>query len=136
MNIHKVYNFFLPYFRKRRMRRFYGRFPAALTTATILDVGGYPWFWREQPTRTAVTVVNTDTPAIDLKDIPNVRFLAGDGCALQFADRSFDIGFSNSVIEHLAMWENQQKFASEIRRVAKGIWLQTPARGFSSSRIC
>ncbi|MDQ6630470.1 MAG: class I SAM-dependent methyltransferase [Verrucomicrobiota bacterium] len=42
-------------------------------------------------------------------------------------DQSYDIGFSNSVIEHVGSWESQQQFASEIRRVAKALWVQTPA---------
>jgi hypothetical protein len=42
-------------------------------------------------------------------------------------DKSYDIGFSNSVIEHVGSWEQQRQFASEIRRVAKSLWVQTPA---------
>ena len=42
-------------------------------------------------------------------------------------DGSYDIGFSNSVIEHVGSWERQQQFAAEIRRVAKAVWVQTPA---------
>jgi hypothetical protein len=42
-------------------------------------------------------------------------------------DKSYDIGFSNSVVEHVGSWERQQQFASEIRRVAKALWVQTPA---------
>ena len=41
--------------------------------------------------------------------------------------RAYDIGFSNSVIEHVGSWERQQQFASEMRRVAKSLWVQTPA---------
>jgi hypothetical protein len=41
--------------------------------------------------------------------------------------QSYDIGFSNSVIEHVGSWERQLQFASEIRRVANALWVQTPA---------
>jgi hypothetical protein len=41
-----------------------------------------------------------------------------------------DIAFSNSVIEHLGTWEKQQAFAHEARRVARKLWIQTPARSF------
>jgi SAM-dependent methyltransferase len=44
----------------------------------------------------------------------------------RYADREFDVVFSNSVIEHLGTWENQQKMASEIRRVGKHYFVQTP----------
>jgi len=57
----------------------------------------------------------------------NIRTLVGDGCSLDFPDRSYDIVFSNSVIEHVGTWENQKRFAREIRRVAKALWVQTPA---------
>ena len=58
----------------------------------------------------------------------DIRTLVGDGCALPMPDESYDIGFSNSVIEHVGSWERQQAFAAEIRRVAKDIWVQ-PAYG-------
>jgi Methyltransferase domain len=68
--------------------------------------------------------------AIDLSGYPNHHFnpMIGNGCALSFPDQSYDIGFSNSVIEHVGSWENQQAFASEIRRVGKALWVQTPAK--------
>jgi hypothetical protein len=34
--------------------------------------------------------------------------------------------FSNSVIEHLGQHDSQVSFASEIRRVGKAYWVQTP----------
>jgi len=58
------------------------------------------------------------------------RFVVGSGTQLEFADGAFDVVFSNSVIEHLASWEQQRAFAREVRRVARGLWVQTPARGF------
>ena len=56
--------------------------------------------------------------------------MKGDGCNLSFADKAFDIGYSNSVIEHLGTFENQRRFASEVSRVARGVWVQTPAKAF------
>ena len=57
----------------------------------------------------------------------NIRTLIGDACSLTMPDRSYDIAFSNSVIEHVGSWERQQQFASEIRRVGGALWVQTPA---------
>lgn len=57
--------------------------------------------------------------------------ITGDGCALSFQNGSFDIVFSNSVIEHVGSWERQLAFAAEARRVGRRLWIQTPAREFS-----
>jgi 2-polyprenyl-3-methyl-5-hydroxy-6-metoxy-1,4-benzoquinol methylase len=46
------------------------------------------------------------------------------------AARSFDIVFSNSVIEHVGDAESQQQFAHEIARVGRAYWVQTPNRRF------
>jgi hypothetical protein len=45
----------------------------------------------------------------------------------EIRDFDYDIVFSNSVIEHVGSWEDQQAFAREVRRVGKKVWVQTPA---------
>jgi SAM-dependent methyltransferase len=59
----------------------------------------------------------------------NVSVVQGDGTALAFADRSFDVAFSNSVIEHIPRAQ-QRAFAAEVRRVATSYFVQTPNRWF------
>lgn len=128
MNIHAIYSRISPWFRRRRLARFQSAFkPTAQTT--LLDVGGYPWCWPVEDCPARITMVNLEYPT-DLPSVPGRLILRGDGCALAFQDASFDIGFSNSVIEHVGTLENQQKFAAEIRRVCARIWVQTPARSF------
>jgi hypothetical protein len=56
--------------------------------------------------------------------------VVGDATRLPFEDNSFDIVFSNSVIEHVYTAANQVLFANESRRVAKSYWVQTPAKEF------
>ena len=56
--------------------------------------------------------------------------LLADGRQVCCADRSFDICYSNSVIEHLFEFEQQKRFADELRRVGRRVWVQTPARSF------
>jgi Methyltransferase domain len=51
--------------------------------------------------------------------------LVADGCCLPFADKSFDIVFSNAVIEHLAS-EDQKRMAKEIDRVGRSWFVTTP----------
>jgi hypothetical protein len=96
---------------------------------TIIDVGGYPSCWSAAICPARITLVNLHIPEW-LDSNTCYPMIKGDGCNLQFSDESFDIGYSNSVIEHLSTFENQQKFAQEIRRVGKRIWVQTPARWF------
>lgn len=57
----------------------------------------------------------------------NIIQVRGDACNMsEFKDVEFDIAFSNSVIEHINSFDQQGKMARELRRVAKGYFLQTP----------
>jgi hypothetical protein len=75
-----------------------------------------------------VTLLNTRPPEEALP--PNVVSVSGDGRELPFDDASFDVAFSNSVIEHVGDQGSQERFAAELRRVGRGVWAQTPARSF------
>jgi SAM-dependent methyltransferase len=48
---------------------------------------------------------------------------------LPFEDGEFDLAFSSSLIEHVAP-ADRPAFAAELRRVARGWWVQTPAWSF------
>lgn len=98
----------------------------------ILDVGGTEDYWLRMgfvdPTEVELTIVNLDPPAARR---PNVRTLAGDACRMpEFADASFDVAFSNSVIEHVGGYDRQRAMASEIQRVGRRYFVQTPSRSF------
>jgi SAM-dependent methyltransferase len=128
--IYQFYRLFQPGFRRQRTELFLRLFhPQAATR--ILDVGGFPADWDGVvPIESQITLVNLELKPVD-KPWPK-RYVEelGDGCALRHADQSFDIGYSNSVIEHLQTWENQKRFAAEIRRVGKSLFVQTPNRWF------
>lgn len=49
-------------------------------------------------------------------------------------DKSFDIVFSNAVIEHVGSKERQLKFANDIRRVGKRYFVATPNYFFPSEQ--
>ena len=114
------------FFRRRRMRRFERLFDLRETTR-VLDVGGTPLNWTLTSVRPRLTVVNM--PRAQEAGEPG-GWVAADGRQLPFADQSFDIVFSNSVIEHVGAAQDQQRFASEAARVGKCYWVQTPNRWF------
>lgn len=95
----------------------------------ILDVGCGRAGWLND-LDPGIEVVGIDRdPSLPGYDGPNRDYRQGDALALPFADGEFDIAFSNSVIEHLLPtdWE---RFASEIQRVSKRFFVQTPNRWF------
>src|SRR4051812_45607058 len=109
------------------MRQFARAF--AVTGATrILDVGGAPETWEMLTERPRVTLLNTPRTREEMSRA--AAWVAGDGRALPFPDGAFDIVFSNSVIEHVGDAASQQRFASEVMRVGRRYWVQTPNRLF------
>jgi hypothetical protein len=127
MRIQRFYDTFSGHFRGDRMTDLVER--TGLTEDTsVLDVGGTLYNWNLLPFRPRLTILNSFTAPPNLPD--DVRWIAGDGCRLPFGDDSFDLCFSNSVIEHVGDVQRQQSFASEIRRVARHYYVQTPDYAF------
>jgi hypothetical protein len=62
---------------------------------------------------------------------PGVKFCRiGAKNTLPFADRQFDIVFSNAVVEHTGGSQSQSHFIQETLRVAKAFFITTPNRWF------
>lgn len=112
-----------PAFRRQRMRRF-AEITGLTADHSIIDVGGDPQIWQFLPFKPKVTFANIHP----LRSVPRERQIICDGCAIPVPDKSFDIAFSNSVIEHVGSRPRQQDFARELQRVGCRIWLQTPDR--------
>jgi hypothetical protein len=114
--------------RARRFRWFEDLAASLPRPLRILDVGGTNDFWEKRG-----WAGRADVQIFSLNLFPekqrheNVKPLAGNATDLtQFDKGSFDIAFSNSVIEHLYTFDSQRRMASEIQRVGKAYWVQTP----------
>jgi hypothetical protein len=113
-------------FRQRRFRVFLEMVRSLPKPISILDIGGTLAFWEGMgfsEDGVTITLLNLEVQH-PLK--PGFISITGDATALDFDDQSFDIVFSNSVIEHLYTFEQQQKMATEVQRVGKTYFIQTP----------
>ena len=131
--------------RQRKLRLFLDEMrPTAETT--VLDVGAdevsfgtaggqdgcatHNFFEELYPWPEQVTAVGLHEGTGFRERHPQIAYVQGDGCALSFPDRAFDITFSNAVIEHVGDLERQRAFVHEAVRVAGRVFLTTPNRWF------
>jgi SAM-dependent methyltransferase len=114
-------------FRIARMARFQ-RLLQITGNTRILDVGGTPANWSLLSVRPQVTILNLPRAIEAERD--SLTWIFADGCRLPFRDKSFDVVFSNSVIEHLGDPHRHEQYAREIARVGVRYFVQTPNRWF------
>lgn len=128
--------------RKRKLQLFLDELVPTPDT-TVLDVGAdelgfgdgagcgtlnffeelYPW-----PER--ITALGLHDGAGFRARYPSIAYVQGDALDLPFDDGSFDIVFSNAVIEHVGGRDEQRRFVSEAVRVGRRVFLTTPNRRF------
>src|SRR5918996_1592662 len=114
--------------RERRFQLFESLVASLRRPLRVLDVGGTNDFWahrgwagREDVQITLVNLVEQP------RKHSNIHPSVGDATNLaDHEDGSFDIAFSNSVIEHLFTLEAQAAMAREVTRVGRAFWVQTP----------
>ncbi|MCU0883308.1 MAG: class I SAM-dependent methyltransferase [Hyphomonadaceae bacterium] len=102
---------------------------------SIIDVGGRRDYWNNVGLANIdrITLINIEVSDLGRATAFEDRFtdLIGDArCLPNFADKSFDLYHSNSVIEHVGGWSDMQAMASEALRIGQSGWVQTPAWGF------
>jgi len=96
----------------------------------ILDVGAGSGGALERFNRTnPIVAVDLQPDTSEWLSAPNVDVRVGDGTKLAFAAGEFGVAFSSSTIEHVPK-ELQETFASEVRRVGRRYFVQTPNRYF------
>jgi hypothetical protein len=106
-------------------------------TDRILDVGVTNSDWRSgnflesrYPWPQQLTAVAPQPMPLFVRAHPEVSFVQADGRSLPFADRSFDVGFSNAVIEHVGSRNDQRRFVSEMVRTCSRVFICTPNAAF------
>jgi SAM-dependent methyltransferase len=105
---------------------------------TILDVGFNAveysdvdnYLEKNYPYPENITALGMDSPLDFQKRYPKVRAVQYDGRVFPFPDQSFDVCWSNAVIEHVGDATRQLQFLKEIIRVAKRAFITTPNRMF------
>jgi SAM-dependent methyltransferase len=99
---------------------------ARVTPATrIVDIGCGALGLRALAPELDITGVDV----VPRPDYPGPFVRADATQPLPFDDDGFDLAYSNSVIEHLPR-DRRAAYADEIKRVARGHWVQTPAFSF------
>lgn len=106
----------------------FGRMLGITAETRILDVGGTPANWMLLSVRPRVTILNLPRAVEENRE--SMTWIFADGCKLPFRDQSFDVIFSNSVIEHLGAESKREEYAREIARVGVRYFVQTPNRWF------
>lgn len=77
-----------------------------------------------------ITAVGLEADREFRKRYPQIPYVQADGRTLPFGDTSFDIVFSNAVIEHVGPYPEQLRFLKELARVAPAGFVTTPNRWF------
>jgi hypothetical protein len=120
--------------RKRRFALFRRLLRSVPRPITILDVGGTEIFWEnmgfDREKGIEILILNLDDIEVHHS---NFRSMIGDARNMkQFKDKEFDVVFSNSVIQYVGAnaYEDQKAMASEIKRVGKSYFVQTPNKYF------
>ena len=131
--------------RRRKLRLFLDEMRPTPET-TVLDVGAdevgfggdgghegcttHNFFEELYPWPARITALGLHDGAGFRSRYPSVAYVQGDACSLPFADRSFDVVFSNAVIEHVGDRDRQRRLVAEALRVGRSVFLTTPNRWF------
>jgi ubiquinone/menaquinone biosynthesis C-methylase UbiE len=121
--------------RERKLDVFFQLAGTPQLSERLLDVGGGSGidgeFLRLYSRFSETFIVNLQRSRLDAPKDILVRTIIADGRSLPFASGSVDWVFSNAVIEHVGGWQDQLRFAAEIRRAARrGYFVATPNKYF------
>lgn len=122
-------------FRRQKIAAFLDMVNGNPGSGRLLDVGGGPGISGEFLPLYArfqeVVVVNLRARNFAHIEGVSIREMVADGRELPFEREAFDWVFSNAVIEHVGSYQDQVRFANEIRRVARrGYFVACPNKYF------
>lgn len=123
--------------RKKKYQQFVSFLKPEEQTA-ILDVGvnteeysmSDNFLEKHYPHPENITAVSQGDLSAFTARYPRIRTVQADGRSLPFPDNSFDIAYSNAVIEHVGGAADQVRFLCELYRVSRQGYLTTPNRLF------
>ena len=114
--------------RKKRHSFFIGLIQSFHRPIKILDVGGTEIYWKSmglpESLQYEVVLLNLEKQDVSMKGVKSVAGYATD--MREIEDQSFDLVFSNSVIEHVGDFESQRRMAREVVRIGRRYFIQTP----------
>ena len=116
--------------RSRRWEWLKATFPK-IESMSVIDLGGTVEAWQLASIRpVSVHVVNLEAPPNEVP--PWIRADQADACGLpaHISSTSYDLVFSNSVIEHVGGHMQRMRFAEAVHKLADQHWIQTPYRYF------
>ena len=99
----------------------------------ILDIGGDIQYWKNigwQHPACKIHLLNLYESKVPENETHQFSSSVGNGLSLEYKKGEVDLIFSNSVIEHVGSYANQQIFANEVRRVSDKYIVQTPSIWF------
>jgi ubiquinone/menaquinone biosynthesis C-methylase UbiE len=126
---------------KKSRERKYAQFLAEIKPKpeeSIIDVGvndeeysqGDNYLEKHYPYPQNITAISKDSADQFKNRYPEIKAVVADGRKLPFDDNSFDIAYSNAVIEHVGKRKDQIDFLRELFRVARRGYFTTPNRLF------
>jgi len=134
VNHHKK-NSFVNQFRQKRFELLKNRIEKLIQKDhfKILDIGGDIQYWKNigwQHPACKIHLLNLYESKVPENETHQFSSSVGNGLSLEYKKGEVDLIFSNSVIEHVGSYANQQIFAGEVRRVSDKYIVQTPSIWF------
>jgi len=136
--VYKISHIVSRHNRDKKWHLFQEKFPFD-ENAKVLDIGFndeeyFPdienYLEKNYPYLKNVTALGIQKPKKFIERYPEVKAVFYDGVDFPFSDKSFDICWSNAVLEHVGDFDRQVHFVKEIARVSNKFFITTPNRLF------